>query len=81
MFQISKLPGEDFKPRKIFAEQRKMEESTREKSENIKKNRGLIVRLEFEQVTERKQLLNKLRQGVSAGLEAAGRDLQARREK
>jgi hypothetical protein len=65
----------------MLAEQRKMEESTREKSENIKENRGLIIRHEFDQATERKGLMNKLRHGVTAGLEAAGRDLQVRREK
>jgi hypothetical protein len=81
MFQISKLPGEDLKPRKMFAEQRKVEEWTREKSENIKEHRGLIMRHEFEQVTERKSLMNERRQRVSAELEAAARELQARREK
>jgi hypothetical protein len=65
----------------MFAEQRKMEENTREKSENIKENRGLIIRHEFDQVTERKHLMNKLRQSVKAGLQAAERDLQVRREK
>jgi hypothetical protein len=65
----------------MFAEQRKMEESIREKSEYIMENRGLVIRHEFDQVTERKGLMNKLRQGVAAGLEAAGRDLQVRREK
>jgi hypothetical protein len=65
----------------MFAEQRKKEESTREKSENIKENRGLIIRHEFDQVTERKGLMNKLRQGVTAGVEAAGLDLEVRREK
>jgi hypothetical protein len=81
IFQISKRPGEYFKARKIFAEQRKSEISAREKCENVKENHGLIIRHEFEQVTEKKQLMNTLRRDVSAGLQAAGSELQARRER
>lgn len=65
----------------MLVEQRKMEELTRQNLKMSKESYELVGRHEFEQVTERKGLVKKVRRGVEAGLEAVRRDLEARRNK
>jgi hypothetical protein len=65
----------------MLVEQRKMEELTRRNLQMTKETNELVGRHKFEQVTERKGLMNKMRRGVEAGLEAVRRDLEVRRDK
>ena len=69
------------KPRNMLVEQRKMEEMTRKNLKICKESHELVGRHEFEQVTERKGLVKKMRRRVEAGLEAVRRDLELRRNK
>jgi hypothetical protein len=65
----------------MLVEQRKMEELTRQYLKKSKESYELVGRHEFEQQTERKGLMKKMRRGVEAGLETVRRDLEARRNK
>lgn len=65
----------------MLVEQRKMEELTRKNMKITKENYELVGRHEFDHVTERKGLVNKMRRGVAAGLEDVRRDLEVRRHK
>jgi hypothetical protein len=58
-----------------------MEKLTRKNLEMSKESYELVGRHEFEQVTERKGLVKKMRRGIEAGLEAVRRDLEVRRNK
>jgi hypothetical protein len=58
-----------------------MEEFSRQNLKMNKETYEIAGRHEFEQVTERKGLVKKMRHGVEAGLEAVRRDLEVRRNK
>jgi hypothetical protein len=58
-----------------------MEELRRRNLTMARETNELVGRHEFEEVTDRKGLVNKMRRGMQAELEVVRRDLEVRRNK
>jgi hypothetical protein len=65
----------------VLDEKRKMAQVTRNKLKGTKETHQLAASHEFDLVTQRKGLANKLRRMVAEELDSARQDLQKRREK
>ena len=65
----------------MLFEQRKNDELCKKKNEDIKMAKEAVVRQKFELLTDKKILMNRLKQKVEFGMEAAERNLQLRRQK